>query len=430
MFTPGIDQIAEELHTDMSHVVGATTGFVVMLGIGPLILAPLSETFGRRALYMVCFSVFAISQVPTALSQTVGQLIAWRTVSGFFGSVGVANGGGTISDMFVPSERAGIFGWYLLGPLLGPTLGPLFGGLIVQDLNWRWIFWILTIICTVNTIAGFVFLKETYAPVILAARKKSYEDSAAHNNNGSGNGKKSFRIAGQDDKPFWTKLGHVMLRPLRILFTQPIVLIMAIYQAILFGTTYSLYTNFQAIYSGIYGFSTRQVGLLYLFPGLGFLTAVWFLVPKIDSVYNTLAARNDDGRAEPEFRLPLANIGAVLIPASLFWFAWTVQYRAHWLATIVSTTLFGFGQITILNTVQNYYIDSFSAHAASAIAAGAVFRSIVGGFVPLAAPGLFDKVGYGWGVSVFAFLSSALAPAPLLFMRYGQFLRERFAIEL
>ena len=33
--------------------------------------------------------------------------------------VGIANGGGTISDMFVPEERAGIFGWYLLGPLLG-----------------------------------------------------------------------------------------------------------------------------------------------------------------------------------------------------------------------------------------------------------------------------------------------------------------------
>ncbi len=52
--------------------------------------------------------------------------------------VGISNGGGTISDMFKPEERAGIFGWYLLGPLLGPTLGPLFGGMIVQYLDWRW----------------------------------------------------------------------------------------------------------------------------------------------------------------------------------------------------------------------------------------------------------------------------------------------------
>jgi len=60
-----------------------------------------------------------------------------RTLAGFFGSVGIANGGGTISDMYGASERAGIFGWYLLGPLLGPTIGPLLGGIIMENLEWR-----------------------------------------------------------------------------------------------------------------------------------------------------------------------------------------------------------------------------------------------------------------------------------------------------
>ena len=204
---------------------------------------------------------------------------------------------------------------------------------------------------------------------------------------------------------------------------------MAVYQAILFGTTYSLYTNFQAIYGSLYGFNTTQVGLMYLGPGLGFMIAVWFIVPKIDTVYNHLASKNE-GVAKPEFRLPLANIGAVFIPISLFWFAWTVEYKLHWTIPLISTVFFGLGQITILNTVQNYYIDSYSKYAASAIAAGAVFRSFVGGIVPLGAPALFEKVGYGWGVSVFAFLSLALSPAPLLFYRFGQGLREKFAIEL
>ena len=236
-------------------------------------------------------------------------------------------------------------------------------------------------------------------------------------------------MAGQDDRPFKEKLAHSMARPLRILFTQPIVLTMAVYQAILFGTTYSLYTNFQAIYGDLYGFNTTQVGLMYLGPGLGFLIAVWFIVPRIDTVYNSLARKNN-GEAKPEYRLPLANIGAVLIPLSLFWFAWTVQYKVHWTVPLLSTLFFGIGMITILNTVQNYYIDSFSKYAASAIAAGAVFRSIVGGIMPLAAPALFKELGYGWGISVFAFLSVALSPAPLLFLKFGQRLREMFAIEL
>ena len=127
MFTPGIAQIAEDLDTTSNLVVGATAGFVVFLGLGPLILAPLSETFGRRKLYLACFSIFAILQIPTALSPNIESLIVVRTFSGFFGSmgffnpkfedpneslltslsgVGIANGGGTISDMFDPRERA------------------------------------------------------------------------------------------------------------------------------------------------------------------------------------------------------------------------------------------------------------------------------------------------------------------------------------
>lgn len=310
MFTPGIRQIAEDLKVTEQAVIGATTGFVVFLGIGPLVLAPLSETFGRRRLYIICFSIFTLLQIPTALSPNIATLIALRTLSGFFGSVGIANGGGTLSDMFEPGERAGVFGWYLLGPLLGPTLGPLFGGIIVQRSNWRWIFWVLTIVCGVNTLAGYFLLRETYGPVLLAWRKQDYE-SASENNEGT-----KYRYEGEDPRPLAQKLGQSFKRPLKIL-VQPIVFIMSIYQALIFGTTYSIYTNMQSIYSGEYGFDTEQVGLMYLGPGLGFLVAVWFLVPRIDTIYNNLSKKYGGGK--PEFRLPLANIGALFIPISLFW---------------------------------------------------------------------------------------------------------------
>ena len=301
-----------------------------------------------------------------------------------------------------------------------PTLGPLFGGIIVQRLNWRWVFWILAIVSGTNTLAGFVFLKETYAPVLLARRKNDYErDSPDH---------KTYRYVGQDDRPVYSKIVASLARPVRI-FVQPIVLIMSFYQALVFGTTYSLYTNMQNIYSGNYGLDTEQVGLLYLFPGVGFLIAVRFLVPRIDTVYNALTARNK-GKAEPEYRLPLANIGAVTIPLSLFWFAWTVEYHAPWPATIVSTLFYGIGQVMIVNCVQNYFIDSFEKYAASAIAAGAVFRSILGGITPLFAPVIFDALGYGWGISVFAFVALAIAPAPLIFYYFGASIRKKFHIEL
>ena len=88
------------------------------------------------------------------------------------------------------------------------------------------------------------------------------------------------------------------------------------------------------------------------------------------------------------------------------------------------------GQVVVFNTVQNYYIDAFEKYAASAIAGGSVFRSLVGGVVPLFAPMLFDRLGFGWGISVFGFCAVAIAPAPLVFWYVGRRVRERFPLVL
>ncbi|RAL60369.1 hypothetical protein DID88_000145 [Monilinia fructigena] len=419
MFAPGIEQIAEALNTTSQAVIACQAGFVIMLGIGPLLLAPLSETFGRKPVYFICFGIFTLLQIPTALSPNIAVLITFRSIAGLFGSVSIANGGGTISDMYLPSERAGVFGWYLLGPLLGPTIGPLLGGIILQNLEWPWLFWILLVICAVMFVGVYFFLQETYVPILLAHRKKELEEGSDV----------EYYFEGEDSRAFSSKVVQAVHRPVKILFTQPIVLIMSSYQALIFATTYSLYTQFSRIYGDGYGFSTIQVGLVYLAPGLGFLSAVRFLVPRIDDIRNHLTRQNKE-ESKPEFRLPLANVGAVLIPVALFSFAWMVEYHVHWAVTLVATFFYGIGQVTIFNTVQNYYIDSFEKYAASAIAAGAFFRSLFGGIVPLITPSILDTIGVGWGLSIFAFLSVVIAPSPILFYYYGPSLRKRFAIDL
>lgn len=185
--------------------------------------------------------------------------------------------------------------------------------------------------CSVNTLAGYFFLKKSYAPAILNMRKQRLEADSGEAG--------TYRFEGQDDSQMRKKILTSLKRPFLII-SQPIVLTMSTYQALVFGTTYSIYTNMQQIYQGDYGFTTEQVGLLYLGPGLGFLTAVWLIVPQIDKIYNRLGEKNG-GKAMPEFRLPIANIGSVFIPLSLFWFAWTVEYHAHWAVTIASTFFYG-----------------------------------------------------------------------------------------
>lgn len=80
--------------------------------------------------------------------------------------------------------------------------------------------------------------------------------------------------------------------------------------------------------------------------------------------------------------------------------------------------------------MQTYLVDAFTVYAASAVAANTVLRSLLGGLLPLAGLGLYNKIGFGWGDSLLGFIALALVPIPVLFSIYGERLRNRFQIKL
>lgn len=382
IFAPAMTDIAGTFSCPKSTVLYGQTGFVVMLGIAPLFHAPMSESFGRRPIYMINLAVYTLLQIATALSPNVASFIAFRTLSGIFGSVGVANGGGTISDMFETRERAKVLGIYLIAPLIAPPIGPLIGGLIVGNLHWRMIFWFSTVLSGCVTIGCFFFLYETRAPTILQQRKASLEKQDPQT---------KWNVEGVSDQSIIGKIASNSTRAVRILVTQPIVLTMSLYQALIFSSMYTLYSQYSTIWSTLpYNFTKTQIGLAYLGPVTGFIFTSFFIVMFIDRLYDWLANRHEN-EGQPEYRLPMANVGAVLLPISLFWFGWAVEKDLSWPIPLAATLLFGASQVSIFNTVQTYYIDAYTANAASALAAGAFLRSVIGGTVPIFVGDMFDK---------------------------------------
>lgn len=117
------------------------------------------------------------------------------------------------------------------------------------------------------------------------------------------------------DKPLMSLVASNSTRAAKLLLTQHSIMNMSAYQALIFASMYSLYTNYSQIWS-MYGFSTAQIGLAYLGPATGFLTVAVLVVPYIDKIYEGLKEKHG-GEGKPEYRLPLGNIGAVLLPISL-----------------------------------------------------------------------------------------------------------------
>jgi multidrug resistance protein len=133
--------------------------------IQPLFWAPLSERIGRRWVYIISLILFCVCTIVCGISTNIGLFFTFRLLQGIFASGGQAVGGGTISDIFETHERGKVMGLFMLGTILGPAIAPVCGGYINQYLNWRWIFYIKTIMGGVFLILSYFFIPESlYVP--------------------------------------------------------------------------------------------------------------------------------------------------------------------------------------------------------------------------------------------------------------------------
>ena len=138
------------------------------------------------------------------------------------------------------------------------------------------------------------------------------------------------------------------------------------------------------------------------------------------------------GEMKPEYRLPPLLWGGPATPLGLFLYGWTAHHRIHWIVPLISTTFVGLGMMLSILPVENYLVDAFPEHAASATAGGVFFRAILGAVVPLAGPPLNAALGLGWANSVLGFTAIAFMAIPMLFVWRGEWIRKhpRFQIAL
>lgn len=125
IYTPGIEQIIQIYGVSQ---VAATLGlslFVAGYGLGPMIWSPMSEVpqVGRMPIYILTLFVFVLFQIPTALPANFGMFLAFRFLTGFFGSPVLATGGATLADIYAPRKRAYAISIWGLSAIAGPSLG-------------------------------------------------------------------------------------------------------------------------------------------------------------------------------------------------------------------------------------------------------------------------------------------------------------------
>ena len=128
MFAPGVPQVLRDFQTSAATIAELVVSIYILgFAIGPLLISPLSEIYGRWPIYFVCNILFLIFTIACAVASSIEQLIVFRLFAGIFGVCPVTLGGATISDLIEQEKRGLSMSLFGMGPLLGPVIGPVAG---------------------------------------------------------------------------------------------------------------------------------------------------------------------------------------------------------------------------------------------------------------------------------------------------------------
>ncbi|KAK1145084.1 hypothetical protein N8T08_004514 [Aspergillus melleus] len=392
--------------------------FVLGFAVGPLVWAPLSELIGRQIIMFISYFALAAFCAGAAGAQNSWSLIILRFFAGSFGSSPLTNAGGVIADIFPADQRGLATSLFAGAPFLGPTLGPVIGGFLGENAGWRWVQGFLATFTGLIWIVTIFLVPETYAPVLLRKRADKLTQLSG--------GQHIYRSKLDLERgrvSVATAFGSSLLRPWILLFAEPIVLLLSIYMAIIYGTLYMLFDAFPIVFQNIRGWS-QGIGSL---PFLGVMTGMMIAVGcnMYDNKRYVREHRKHRGFAPPEARLPPTMVGAVAIPIGLFWFAWTNGPNVHWILSIIASAPFGFGMVLVFLGIMVYLIDAYTIYAASVLAANSIIRSCFGAGFPLFTTYMYNNLGIHWASCIPAFLALACLPFPFVFYKYGATVRKK-----
>ncbi|KAJ7470516.1 MFS general substrate transporter [Mycena latifolia] len=408
VYSGGLETMARDLRISDNVAILGLSLYVLGFALGPLIFAPLGECFGRRLVFWVTLSAFTVFQLEGCLAgNNIYALLSCRLLTGIFGSSPLVNAPAQISDIWNARERGLASAVYSGMPFLGPIIGPIVGGYVVMKLDWTFNFWLMFIFAALSLLTGAIFTPETYAPVLLRRRaaKLTQESNGIH-----------YVSIHDRDRPKSTS--QVMLtsfsRPFVFLVTEPIVLCVALYISIVYGTLYAFFAVFPIVFQQHRHFTSAQGGLAFIGIGVGIIFGL-ASTPIQNRIYWRAMEKSESGRAAPEARLHQAMVGGVLIPIGLFSFAFSASPSVHWLVPIVCSASFGTGIAQILQSLTSYLMDAYQIYVASAVASTIVLRSLCAAFLPQVVPVMFTRLGDEVSMSVFGVLGLVCAPIPFLF---------------
>ncbi|KZF18832.1 putative bicyclomycin resistance protein [Xylona heveae TC161] len=415
VFAPGIKGASKAFGVSSEVATLGTTLYVLGFASGPLLWAPASELIGRRWPLTIGMFGGAIFTIASAIAKDIQTLILCRFFAGMFGASQLSVVPAVLSDIYNNAHRGVAITIYSLTVFVGPFSAPFIGGFIAtSSLGWRWTLYIPAFMSFASFSLFILLLNETYAPFLLVEKAAALRRQTLN-----------WGIHAKQDEveiDLHELIQNNFTRPVRMLVTEPIILLISLYMSFIYGLVYAMLEAYPFVFETIYGMSPGVGGLTFNGLIVGQVPACCFILSQHSIYVKKLNANNNV--PVPEWRLLPAIVGAPIFTAGLFWFGWTgFTSTIHWMAPTAAGVLIGFGVLCIFLPCFNYLVDSYLPLAASTVAANIILRSSVAAGFPLFSKQMFKNLGVQWAGTLLGCLAAIMIPIPLAFRIWGPWLR-------
>ncbi|KAJ5408665.1 hypothetical protein N7509_002548 [Penicillium cosmopolitanum] len=310
IFAPGSDSASKEFGVGAEVGKLGTTLYVLGFASGPVIWAPASELYGRKLPLAIALLAGGIFTIGSAVAKDIQTLLICRFFAGMCGASQLTVVPGVLADIYDNTRRGIAISLYALTVFVGPFSAPFIGGFLATSyLGWRWTLYIPAIVSLFAGALSVVFLRETYAPVLLMTKAAEMRRQT----NIWGIHAKQERMEvnlGEMAKKYFT-------RPLTMLLTEPIILLVSLYMSFIYGLVYALLEAYPYVFENVYGMKPGISGLPFIGLIVGILLALAFILLEHGSYAKKLIANK--GVPVPEWRLVPPLIGAPVFTIGIFW---------------------------------------------------------------------------------------------------------------
>ncbi|KAF2220788.1 major facilitator superfamily domain-containing protein [Elsinoe ampelina] len=376
------------------------TTTALLQGMGNLIWMPFIIKYGRRPMYIISFTGYAVCALWSGLSKSYESELASRIILGFFAGSAECIAPLTISDIFFLHERGFYMGMYTVALSLGVSGGVIISGLITINLSWRYIYYVAAALIGALTILVFFTLPETdfkrdpTTRTIRNIESKEVEITEHVEGLPDTNPRQSFvqrlRVF---HGPFTNEsLWRIFYRPI-VLLALPPVLWATLIMSVTIGFLVAISSNFASAFAQVYGFKPYQSGLCFISGFIGTLFGIFGGGQVSDWVADYFTRRNG-GIREPEMRLPAMTLGLICTPVGLVLYGVGIEKQLHWIVATLGLGFLSFAIAQTTNVSLVYIIDSYRPIAGETVVTQLAFKSAFGFLLSFYTNPWIEKAGY------------------------------------